>query len=155
MTLSLSIFTAYVLYIALRYGVLRSISASYHKLTLAEKWLFTLSTWGYVIPLVLAGLGQSTYQDILLFFAGFLLSTVGVMADDKSETQKKWHTIGAEGGILLAFIWILTTPFWFVAVPSLVGIFLMIKLKLKNHTWWVETLAYFTILFSIYLNSKV
>jgi len=152
LVLSFSIFTAYVLYIALRYGVQRSISASYHNLKQSEKWMFILSTWGYTIPLVLAGLGQSVWKDLILFLAGFLLSTVGVLCDDKLPSQKKWHTIGAEGGILTAFVWILTTSFWWVALPSMLGIYLMAKYKPKNHTWWIECLAYFTILLAIFLN---
>jgi hypothetical protein len=148
---SLLIFFSYTTYIIIKYGIQRSISASYHKLTIAEKWMFTLSTWGYVMPIVLAGVGQSTWQDILLLFAGFLLCTVGVMASDKAPEQKKWHTIGAEGGILLALLWAITTPAWFVVIPGIGMMYMLFKTKPANHTWWIETIAYYSLVLATYL----
>lgn len=146
---SLSVFVAYLSYILIKYGIQPSISDSYYRLTTADKWIFTISTWLYVLPLSIAGAQKATDgRYLIMILATFLLCIVGVFPDFRID--KKIHQIGAEGGILLAFIWILTTPVWYVVVPSIIGIFLLYKWKPKNHTWWIECLAYFTILLAIY-----
>lgn len=147
--ISIICFFGYLFYILSKFGIQRSISASYHNLSNAEKWMFTIFTWGYVMTLVLAGLGRGTLQDIVIFFAGFLLCTVGVMADDKAPEQKKWHTIGAEGGIMLGFIWMAIAGYWYMAILGVIPIYFLFKKKPKNHTWWIECIAYCTLLVAV------
>lgn len=146
---SVVIFVSYLSYIYFKYGIQRSISASYHNLSMSGKWMFTLSTWGYVMPLMFAGVSGNTLQDLVLFLSGFLLCTVGVMADDQSETQKKWHSFGAEGGIMVGILWCILVGQWMTVAPAIIIAYVLFKKKPKNHTGWIEIVSYFSIVASI------
>lgn len=146
--ISIFFFLGWLLYILIRYGIQPSISDSYYRLTTANQWLFTISTWGYVIPLSIAGAQVATDGTyLIMILATFLLCMVGVFPDFR--IARSYHQIGAEGGILMAFIWILTTSLWFISLPSILGIFLLYKRKPKNHTWWIECIAYCTLLVAV------
>lgn len=147
--ISFVVFISYLSYILIRYKIQPSISDSYYRLTGIDRWLFTLSTWGYTVPLVASVVTWTKWTDLLIVFAGGLLCMVGIFPDFR--ITKRFHEIGAEGGILLAFIWILTTPIWFIAIPSILIIAFLFWRKPRNHTFWIEVLSYFSILTSIYL----
>ena len=68
---SVIIFTIYLTYIVLKYGVQSSISASWYKFSGAEWMLFTLWTWGTGLPLVAMDLGTLvTMGGVSLMFVG-------------------------------------------------------------------------------------
>ena len=151
---SLSVFVSYLAYVIVRYGIQPSISDSYYRLKTSGKWLFTIATWGYAFPLLADGLSGATHQDLLLLSAVSLIALVGVFPDFRITSERKLHQIGAEGGILLAFIWGLTTSSWYLIPPSVAIIAILYYRKPKNHTWWIEVLAYLSIVLSIALQNN-
>lgn len=147
--ISLFFFFGWLFYVLVRYGIQESISDSWYRLTMENKALFTIATWGYVVPLVLAGVSGNTYQDLILFAAGILLGLVGVFPDFKLPGQRRFHVVGAEGGITVGFIWMLVTGFWYLSILGVIPIYFLFKKKPKNHTWWIECIAYCTILIAV------
>ena len=55
--ISVLVFASYLTYVLCKYGIQKSISDSYYRLTQADKWAFTIATWGYSLPLIIAGNG--------------------------------------------------------------------------------------------------
>jgi hypothetical protein len=151
--LSIAIFLIYIGIITSVYGIRPSISDSYYNLPNDKKWIFTIATWGYTIPLILNIPFQTGVNEIL-FLAAALLSVVGVFPNFKVKEDRPLHVIGAEGGIFLGFVWALSAGLWYLIVPVSVVIYLLFNTKPKNHTWWIECLAYFTIILSEYILIK-
>lgn len=145
---SFVVFVSYVTYIYFLHGQQRSISDSWYRLTLGEKWLFCLSTWGYVLPLFLMVLTNNggEWTRIIFFLATTLLVIVPIFPDFKMIGDKAWHTIGAEGGIALGMLWGILSGFWFMVIPFFIFTVLMARNNIRNHTYWIEIVAYFTIL---------
>lgn len=149
--ISITIFVSYLAYVLVRYGMQKSISDSYYRLTTMNKWLFTIATWGYTFPLFFT-LGTTGGVDGLFFLAASLICLVGAAPDFKMPSQRKAHQIGAEGGMAVSMLWIATTGLWYITIASCMGIAAMLIFRLRNHTWWIEVLAYFTIIIAITLN---
>jgi len=145
--ISLVVFISYLAYVLIKYGIQRSISDSYYRLTKIDGWMFTIATWGYSFPLIFAANG-----DGILFLAGVLICAVGA-APDATGADKGFHSAFAEGGIAVALAWMIFHV-WFVAVPTILLIALIYYKKYRNHTWWIEVVAYLSIVLSIYLNLK-
>jgi hypothetical protein len=147
--LSMLVFGGYCFYVYKKFGVLTSISESYYQLPENLKWLFTLVTWGYSIPLMIVG------STGLAFFAGAFVCFVGAAPGFKTslpDLENKVHVIGATGGICLAMAFI-----WFnlhlYPVPIIMILFTLYATskwnKIPNHTWWIEVLAFVLMVFSL------
>jgi hypothetical protein len=133
------VFLSYVIGIWSKFGILNSISESaYH---IKNKALFTLFIWSVSIPIMIVG------STGLMFMAGALLAFVGASPMFKEDMEGKVHVVGATGGIMLGFAgMILNFGLWPLAVIQ--GAFTLgaILFKLKNHTWWIEVLAFILII---------
>lgn len=147
-----TILLSYLLYISIKFGVQESISASYQ--VIKQKWLFTLVLWGVAIPIMIAG------NHVLLFLAGAGICFVGASPEYWKTSEKTVHVLGATLGISLAITWIFLYFSYLVAILYLIFIILFefkFKnkriLKLKNHLWWTEVIAFITLLFSLWFKN--
>ena len=149
---SVGIFIAYNTFVFLRYGQEPSISDSWYRLTLADKWLFTLATWGYVVPMLLLVLtnGGIEWHKYVFYAAAVLLILVGIFPDFKVKAERPWHVVGAEGGIATAMVWGLICGFWYVAIPFFIYTWLMMRNNIRNHTYWIEIVAYFSVVLMLW-----
>ena len=121
-----------------------SISASYY--VIKHKTWFLFWTWGSAFPLIILG------ETGLSFFAGGFLMFVGVASNTYVNDKMVWfvHVVGATGAIVLGYAYLcIDLHLWWLAVISLIPLFYMWLTKMKNHTWWIEVLAYFTFIIGL------
>lgn len=137
-TISSIVFVVYVFGVWMKYGILPSISHSYYEHY--EKWLFFLFMLGIGLPITLMATSG------LLFFSGVLFILCGcapAFKYNKYSLEDELHVIGAEGGISLAILaLVITYGQWWVLPTMLIPTGYMMKKKVKNHTWWIEILAF-------------
>lgn len=142
------VFVAYVSFVWIKYGVQKSISDSYYRLPDNEKYLFTLFCWGFALPAIVLG------DNLVMFLAGAGIVYVGGAAAFKQNEMQHWvHMVGAYGGVLLSQLaisfkydmWWLTVTFIVLALP-------LMLFDVKNKVWWVETLAFTSIMVALALN---
>lgn len=141
-------FTAYVVYIALRYGVQKSISKSYycHENKLLW-WIFVIS---FVFPMMIYG----SYLEVemgkfpLMFFAGSFIGFISASPHFKgTKLEYLVHMIGSYGGIGIGGIslWVSFGMWELTVALALVALLLKVA-KTKNHTWWIEVSAFVIIM---------
>lgn len=135
-------FVAYITFIVKRYGVLPSISDSWYHLPLNMKFLFTLFTWSIGVPMLL-------YGTTWFFMSGAGLCFVGAapMFKMKQGLTDEVHFGGATLGIFGALLGIgFAFSSWFpLAVFILMSLLIIIR-KVPNYLWWIEIVAFVTIL---------
>jgi len=147
--ISAAIFLSYTWFIASKYGIQKSISDSYYQLPNKQKALFTLALWGFAIPIImLSGISSS----LLLFLSGGFIALVGAApAFNSLLMEYKAHMLGEYGGILLGLSSLIVDfGAWEIVVIAIV-LAILLKLFSKNYIWWIEVLAFFTILLGRYL----
>jgi hypothetical protein len=146
---SIFVFVGFIIYVIETIGVLPSISESYYHLPENRKWLFTLITWGYAIPIMIVG------DCGMLFFAGAFICFVGAAPAFKEtfpDMDGIVHVVGAVGGISLSMmgIWF-GLHLWYV--PIIMAIFFLYSKskwnKFENSTLLVEILAYVLTIYSL------
>jgi len=137
--LSFIIFTSYVAGITIKFGWLRSVSASWYYIE--NKWIFTLSLWGFSIPLMIAG------GTALTFLAGLAICFAGAAADTKNtELTEKVHVIGAMAGIIFGMAaLIIDFNLWYFVLAQLIFTIPAMKCNMRNHTFWIEIVAYYLV----------
>ena len=141
-------FPIYTLYIVWRNGwkPLHSVSDSYYLLKEKEQHeeiLFTLFTFFLGFGLILQ------YPHSFLFFpAGMGLFWVGTQTQFRDDVSTKGilHYTGAVLTIVLSLIGLLTQGVWIPLLICSIGTVIMDYLKIKNFIWWVEMLAFLTII---------
>lgn len=141
---SFLIFSSFIIFIILNYGVQHSISASYYKLKGNQKILFTLALWGFTIPIIIyANTG-------LLFYSGAFICFVGVSPAFKNKgMEKKVHLIGAYTGIILGFISLLIDYNEYYLVLGSIFIISNIIKRIPNYIWWIEVISFCAILLGL------
>jgi len=146
--LSLLIFTDYVAYITVKLGWLKSISDSWYHLKEKDRWFFTLSLWGFSIFLAIAG------DTLLTFLAAAGICFAGAAADGRHvKITETVHVIGATGGIILGILaLIFDFHLWVPALILSIFSILVMEQNMRNHTFWIEVVAYYTIWLGILLN---
>ncbi len=149
LTISTVIFLSSAIIIAIKYGVQKSISESYYRLPNKQKALFTLALWGFSIPMIIVG---GSIGSIFLFLAGGLIALVGAAPAFKGLLMEyRAHMFGAYGGILLGLIALLTFGMWeLVVIAAVVSI--VTKLTVKNYIWWIEIIAFITIVLGTFIH---
>ena len=147
------VFISYVTFLLIKFkGPLTSISDSWYKLGGFDgklSFLFTLFCWGIAIPMLFQG--QST---ALFFLSGAGLSFVGVATMFKStnDITPYIHFIGAGIGIIFALIGIGVERFTWIPLISFAVLSLLLKLlKVNNIVWWIEIVAFISIVFGLFL----
>ncbi len=138
------VFFSFLSYVYKKHGILDAISDSYYKLK--RKNLFVLFCWGIGIPMIFI----TPY--VLFFLAGSGMVFLGAAARYKDRITATVHIIGAISGIVLALmgLWV-HYGMWWPLVVMIVLYLLLRLLKLKNFTWWIESLAFVVIVGSLIL----
>lgn len=146
--ISILIFTIYLIGIILTYGVLPSISDSYYQLPSNLKLLFSFSLIGFALPIVLYD------NKVLNFVAGGLICFVAVSPEFKLVYESDIHYICALGGVIsgMLSLW-LNYKLW-KNVVGFILISVIFYLTLQNYIWWIEVLAFYTVILSLLFNEK-
>ena len=144
---SLIIFVGYVSYVWISVGVLNSVSDSVHRVKYTIFFILTMMLMP--IPLMIVG------STPLMFFAGAFICFVGAApCIIQTDMEEKIHVIGATGGIILgtASIWI-DLHLWYLSIGMMVfALYSCSKWnKIKNHTWWIEIVAFVLMIFALFL----
>ena len=144
---SIAIFTSYIIYIIIKFGILETISTSFYRLPDKQKWMFIAWTWGSAVPLIAVG------NSGLSFFAGGFLCFVGVASNTRwSNVTKVVHLVGAIGAIILGYAFLLyVLHLWLLVFISVMAGILIYLLNIKNNVWWIEVIAYYTIISGLIL----
>lgn len=143
------VFFSYISYVALKYGIQKSISDSYYRLSDSMLWLFTVATWGYAIPAIIIGVGFSP----LAFLAGAAICFVGAAPMFKnSKMESQVHTISAVIGIIAiqAFISLVLNPYITFMFIGLSMLALWIPYLKQNKLWWIEIFAFLSLAYTYY-----
>jgi hypothetical protein len=143
------VFFSYISYVALKYGIQKSISDSYYQLSNSMLWLFTVATWGYAIPAIMIGVSFSP----LAFLAGAAICFVGAAPMFKdSKMTNQVHTTGAVIGIIAiqAFIFLILNPYITYMFIGLSLITLLIPYLRQNKLWWIEVFAFLSLTYTYY-----
>ena len=140
---SLVTFFTYVPFIWIKYGVQTSISDSYYALQKDNLgYLFTLFCFLFAYPLAMVA------GNIFVTPAAMLICLVGVARGFKdSKVLKIAHMFGAYTGVALSQIGIwVSYDMWYVTL-AFIGISgLLFILDVKDKIWWVEILAFGSII---------
>jgi len=145
-------FPLYITYILWRnnWKVLHSVSDSWYILKQKEQHeeiLFTIFTYFLGIGLIL-----QYYHSFLFFLAGMGLFWVGTQTQFRGESIKGTiHYVGAVLAIVLSLIGLLTQGVWIPLLICGVGTSIMYLGKIKNFIWWVEMLAFLTIIWGLWI----
>lgn len=140
------VFISYVSFIWLKYGIQKSISASYYALPDNLKILFTLFCWGFAFPAIIAGVETTS----LMFFAGAGICFVGAAAQIKDKWVYKIHMTAAISGIIFSqlAIW-LGYHMLYVNLIS-IGLAILIPfLTKKYYFWFIELVAFSAICYTL------
>lgn len=143
---SLAVFVIYLVTMYLLHGMTKSVSATYYELR--YKWVFTMVLWGFSIPLIIAA------AEPLIFLAGAAICFVGAAPGVEKKMERRWHVRSSYIGIIVGLValWV-HYGFWepmaiqaAFTIPAKFG-------KLKNHTYWIEVLAFALVWISVFLNT--
>ena len=150
MSITFPIYTLYILW-RNNWKVLHSVSDSYYILKRKEQHeeiLFTLFTFFLGIGLIL-----QYYHSFLFFLGGMGLFWVGTQTQFRDEVsiKGKIHYIGAVLAIVLSLIGLLLNGVWIPLLICGLGSGMMYLLKIKNFIWWVEMLAFLTIISGLWM----
>jgi len=115
--LSITVFTAYFIYIVVVYGVQKSISESYYRLIEDKNikgLLFILTLWCFSITVSISA------SNVLIFFAAAAICFTGTAPAFRSgKMEEKVHTIGAMSGVVLGYAYLLVNWQLYIIIPSL------------------------------------
>ena len=169
----------YLIFVYVKYGLQKSISESYYKLTRKEKPLFffalVLTSMFMIVSYGIENAG--TINALVLFFAGSGICYTAAASQFKSgNITESVHVVGAVGGYVLGYIFIgIEHKFesLFFIIPSLLLIVIIhliekskedrqhlynlsaeltdIKVYVNKSIWWAEIIGFLTIYLSIIL----
>lgn len=145
--LSALIFTLYCAYCLQRFGLTRSISATFYEFKGNLRYLYTAYMWLFSIPMVIAG------ETGLLFAAMAGIAFTGTAADVKrSEATERIHVGGTIASITagLLSVWLDFGMLW-LAITGAVGCLAMWVSQFRNHTYWIEVWAYAVVWIAIWI----
>lgn len=128
------VFTSFIGYIWMKYGVQSSISDSWYALGKSGP-LFTLFLW-------IIGVSMCTMGNLWYFLAGSCLCFTGGAAEFKQRITSKVHVVGAIGGISLSLLGLWIDGVRYPAVVFLLTAVILYKLQVPKVTWWVEISAF-------------
>ena len=141
--ISLAIFTAYIVGVYLKFGILKSVSASYY--SIKHKALFTLALWGFAIPVQIYAFIE--LQNWCLVLAGIGICFVGAAPDYKMKVEGDVHYLAAFTGVILGLIGIAFEGLWYVALPA--AVLIVAINSIKNKTYWQEIAAFYIIVLTL------
>ena len=137
-------FVTYTVWVAARFGIQESISASWYKLNSSTWPLFTLFTWGTALPIIMMDLGP------LYLLGGVCLTFVGVAgAFRDARFIKIIHNFSTYLAIFFLCLALALEGIWWVPVFTAVFFTISKAIKLKNLIWWNEYIVYLLIILGI------
>ena len=149
MSITFPIYTLYILW-RNNWKVLHSVSDSWYILKekeYHEEILFTIFTYFLGIGLIL-----QYYHSFLFFIGGMGLFWVGTQTQFRGESIKGTiHYVGAVLAIVLSLIGLLLNGVWIPLLICGIGTGGMYLGKIKNFIWWVEMLAFLTIIWGLWI----
>jgi hypothetical protein len=165
--ISLSVFWIFFIGSYRLVGIHRSISDLFYILrTKGLGWSFRLFIAGISLPMII----YLNDYSVPLTFSGLFILLVAFTANTKKRPKRSWnHVIGATGGILLGFAglilkvtwvtWYKDLFFWSVVLFLALAVIIMpigcCKQGVKNHTTWIETMAFNIIILTLIINECV
>ena len=166
----------YVVFIWHKFGIQKSISESYYRLTFKQKPLFFFALLSTAILMIFSAINlhpDNLLANIVIFLAGAGIGyTAAAIAFKDSKIQGTIHVYGALAGYILGYIHILITcgfdSVYFVVPSGLVmftayklgenkvrklenGWFLHYRNPNNNYIWWFEIIGLVTIWIGVIL----
>lgn len=163
----MSLLLVYVLYIWIRHGIQYSISISFYCLPQRHDWMFTVVLWSLAFPMLfiyntsppLRTLFPNSGVAELMVLAAFGLVLVGTAAHYVNKPGRrsitpnalKMHLIGSYTTVLSSQIGLwYHFGLWYLTAIFVISSLLLIIIKEKNKTWWIEIVAYLSSIAGIF-----
>jgi hypothetical protein len=144
-TLLITVFITYTLFIYLRYGLLKAISQSYYELKEDKLgMLFFLFCLSLAIPLFAFYVETKNLLWIVASFGAFL---TGAASAFESKHTRLAHFIGSImliAGSLIS-IWAYFGLWWPTALMA-ITIWVIVAMLKNNKVWWIEIAAFIIII---------
>ena len=146
LSISTLAFFGFVIMIWIRFGLLSSISDGYYYLN-RQKHLFAIAMVGVGLPVTI----QS--DTGMIFFAGLFICMAGAAGYIREDFTEKLHIVGATGGITLSMVslWI-DYGMWWVSLGFAVISFLLTFFRINHSSWWIEILAFVSVILVLWGN---
>ncbi len=145
LTFSSLLFFTFIIFIWIKYGVRQSLSESYYVLGKNRNYIFTLFWWFFMIPVMIVS------STPLIFFAGSGICFVGAAPSFRERLEGKVHVISAVLGIVLSMLSLAVDfHYWISVIVFSIITLLVVFLKIRNRTWWIEITAVIVLLSSLY-----
>lgn len=147
---ALAQFIIYLVYVRVKYGMTKSISATYYEIK--NKWLFTITLWFFAIPLIIVG-GKG-----LIFLAGASIGFVAAAprVGEKYKMSEIVHIVGSYLGIASGVIAMgIYYGLWWIPVTQLLFTLLAHYEELRHRTYWIEALAVGLTVYGLYLGEVI
>jgi hypothetical protein len=141
---SLVIFTLYIGFILAKYGLLKSVSASYY--ALHDKALFSASLLVFSLSAMFA------VESLLMFIAGSGICFVAFAPQYKIKFIGDVHYMAATLGIVFGFAQLAVWGYWPLVVPMLISLLVFIKFS-KNPIYFIEITAFYLIITGLILHN--
>jgi hypothetical protein len=145
--LDVAVFLSFTVFVAKKYGVQKSISASIHKLTDKEDKYYSFFIIGVALPLMIVS------NNLLGFLAGALLCIdAAAPSTNDSDLQMFLHSFGADAGMVLGLV-MLGTMYnqWYLVGATAIFALGAVIFKLKNKTWWIETACWVAVMTGLFI----
>ena len=148
---------AYLLYIYFRYGIQRSISASYNRLEGVSKSLYGWCMVCIGVPMAMVG------DNWMSAVAGIILSITFAAPTGGSKLNQAIHNISSQVAMItgVAMLGFKFSQWFLVVVTCLTVLFMMWSAKkdrvifgykiprFKNSTWWIEVAVLASVLIGL------
>lgn len=148
--LSAIIFAIYPAWIAIRFGVKKSISITHYTL---EKWkknsgfIFTIWLWAF-LGLLFQHVPNDFY--IVAIMIEFFIGASPAFWRYWKGQEWKVHMVASYGGIIVGLIGSAIAVGWWYPIPAL-AIAATIRFTCpKTYVWWIEVLAYYAIVLPLF-----
>ena len=142
--ISLSVFTIYLIYVVVLFGILPSISDSYYYLN--NKLLFSLALIGFAFPIII------NQNNMLFYIAGSCIMFVAVAPDFHISSEGNVHFFCAVTGVISSMVGLVLMKYY---IPVILFIFVALILYfLPNHVFWIEIAAFYTIILTLIFNKN-
>ncbi len=132
---SFLIFVNYLLHVYKKFGILKSISASYYRV----KNRFRFFVWGITLPMFV--FATNPFKPMIFVGLVFVFS-VGIFANFRKRNIMYLHMIGASVGIALVILGLAIHEGIFILPVVMIIGSLIIYFATKKYVYWIEVLAF-------------
>lgn len=141
---SIAVFITFTLFVGIKYGVQKSISASIYVLhgTL-EKSYYSWFILGVAIPMMLIS------NTTLGWWAGALLAIDFAAPAGGDKMQNFLHSFGADAGMVIGLGMLIYDFHLLPLVVCNIVFILYAHWRIKNSVWWIETSIFITVIIGL------